>query len=137
MAKRLFSQIRNLYIVISKESFMKKNQIMLTCSGIMLVLQSIAFYIVWDSGYSETILRRVFLIELLTLAYLLLTVRRTNSSTDESMVGFCIAYIATLFMFFPVLGILLFLQFELALIELLVIILAIVVAVVDKRKNNA
>ena len=40
---------------------MKKNQIMLTCSGIMLVLQSIAFYIVWSSGYSETMLRRMFL----------------------------------------------------------------------------
>lgn len=42
---------------------MKKNQIMLTCSGIMLVLQSVAFYIVWSSGYSETMLRRMFLIE--------------------------------------------------------------------------
>ena len=87
---------------------MKKNQIMLTCSGIMLVLQSIAFYIVWSSGYSETMLRRMFLI----------------------------AYIAALFMFLPVLGILLFLQFELALIELLIIILAIVVAVVDKKRSN-
>lgn len=115
---------------------MKKNQIMLICSGAMLVLQSIVFYIVWSSGYSETMLRRMFLIELLTLAYLLLTVRRTNSNTDESMVGFCIAYVAVLFMFFPVLGILLFLQFELALIELLVIILAIVVAVIDKKKKE-
>lgn len=115
---------------------MKKNQIMLTCSGIMLVLQSVAFYIVWSSGYSETMLRRMFLIELFTLAYLLLTVRRTNSNTDESMVGFCVAYIAALFMLFPVLGILLFLQFELALIELLIIILAIVVAVVDKKRSN-
>ena len=115
---------------------MKKNQIMLTCSGAMLVLQSVAFYIVWSSGYSETMLRRMFLIELLTLAYLLLTVRRTNSNTDESMVGFCIAYVAALFMFFPVLGILLFLQFEFALIELLIIILAIVVAVVDKKRSN-
>ena len=69
------------------------------------------------------------------MAYLLLTVRRTNSNTDESMVGFSIAYIAALFMFFPVLGILLFLQFELALIELLIIILAIVVAVIDKKKE--
>ncbi len=116
---------------------MKKNQIMLTCSGLMLVLQSVAYYIVWSSGYSETMLRRTLLIELFTLAYLLLTVRRVYSNPDESMVGFCVAYIAALFMFFPVLGILLFLQFELALIELLVIILAIVVAVVDKRKNNA
>lgn len=135
MAKRLFSQIRNLCIATRKENFMKKNQMMLTCSGVMLVLQSIAFYIVWSSGYSETMLRRMFLIELLTLAYLLLTVRRTNSNTDESMVGFCIAYVAALFMFFPVLGILLFLQFELALIELLIIILAIVVAVIDKKKE--
>ena len=116
---------------------MKKNQIMLTCSGIMLVLQSVAFYIVWSSGYSETMLRRMFLIELFTLAYLLLTVRRIDSNTDESMTGFCVAYIAALFMLFPVLGVLLFLQFELALIELLIIILAIVVAVIDKRKNNA
>ena len=107
---------------------------MLTCSGIMLVLQSVAFYIVWGSGYSETMLRRMFLIELLTLGYF--AVRRTNSNTDESMVGFSIAYIAALFMFFPVLGILLFLQFELALIELLIIILAIVVAVVDKKRSN-
>ena len=51
------------------------------------------------------------------------------------MVGFCIAYVAALFMFFPVLGILLFLQFEFALIELLIIILAIVVAVIDKKKE--
>lgn len=116
---------------------MKKNQMMLTCSSIMLILQSVAYYIVWSSGYSETMLRRMLLIELFTLAYLLLTVRRIDSNTDESMVGFCVAYIAALFMMFPVLGILLFLQFELALIELLVIILAIVVAVVDKRKNNA
>ena len=108
---------------------------MLTCSSAMLILQSVAYYIVWDSGYSETMLRRMLLIELFTLAYLLFTVRRTNSNTDESMVGFCIAYIAALFMLFPVLGILLFLQFELVIIELLVIILAIVVAVVDKRKN--
>lgn len=135
MAKRLFSQIRNLCIATRKENFMKKNQMMLTCSGVMLVLQSIAFYIVWSSGYSETMLRRMFLIELLALAYLLLAVRRTNSNTDESMVGFSIAYIAALFMFFPVLGILLFLQFELALIELLIIILAIIVAVIDKKKE--
>lgn len=136
MVKRLFSQIRNSYIVTRKECQMKKNQMMLTCSGVMLVLQSIAFYIVWSSGYSETMLRRMFLIELFTLAYLLLTVRRTNSNTNESMVGFCIAYIATLFMFFPVLGILLFLQFELALIELLIIILAIIVVVIDKKKKE-
>ena len=116
-------------------SKMKKNQMMLICSSAMLILQSVAFYIVWSSGYSETMLRRMFLIELLTLAYLLLTVRRTNSNTDESMTGFCIAYIVALFMMFPVLGILLFLQFDLVLIELLVIILAIVVAVVDKRKD--
>lgn len=135
MAKKLFSQTRNLCIATRKENFMKKNQMMLTCSGVMLVLQSIAFYIVWSSGYSETMLRRMFLIELLTLAYLLLTARRTNSNTDESMVGFCIAYVAALFMFFPVLGILLFLQFEFALIELLIIILAIVVAVIDKKKE--
>lgn len=115
---------------------MKKNQVMLTCSSIMFVLQSIAYYIVWSSGYSETMLRRMLLIELLTLAYLLLTVRRTNSNTDESMVGFCIAYIVALFMFFPLLGILLFLQFELALIELIIIVLAIVVAVVDKKRSN-
>lgn len=116
---------------------MKKNQMMLTCSSIMLILQSIAYYMVWNSGYSETMLRRMFLIELFTLVYLLLTVRRTNSNTDESMVGFCIAYIAALFMLFPVLGVLLVLQFGLMLIELLIIILAIVVAVIDKRKNNA
>ena len=79
----------------------------------------------------------MLLVELLTLAYLLLTVRRTDSTTDESMVGFCIAYIVALFMLFPVLGILILLQFELMLIELLIIILAIVVAVIDKRKNNA
>ena len=84
---------------------MKKNQMMLTCSSLMLILQSVAYYMVWSSGYSQTMLRRMLLV--------------------------------ALFMLFPVLGILLFLQFELALIELLVIILAIVVAVVDKRKNNA
>lgn len=115
---------------------MKKTQIMLTCSSLMLILQSVAYYIVWSSGYSETMLRRMLLIELFTLAYLLLTVRKTNSNPDESMVGFCIAYIAALFMMFPVLGILLFLQFELALIELLVIVLAIVVAIVDKKRSN-
>ena len=116
---------------------MKKNQMMLTCSSIMLILQSIAFYMVWSSGYSQTMLRRMLLVELLTLAYLLFTVRRTDSNTGESMTGFCVAYIVALFMLFPVLGILLLLQFELMLIELLIIILAIVVAVIDKRKNNA
>lgn len=136
MAKRLFSQIRNSYIVIRRGLCMKKTQIMLTCSGLMLILQSVAYYIVWSSGYSETMLRRVLLIELFTLAYLLLTVRRVNSNPDESMVGFCIAYIAALFMMFPALGILLFLQFDLVLIELLVIVLAIVVAIVDKKRSN-
>ncbi len=116
---------------------MKKNQMMLTCSSLMLILQSIAYYIVWSSGYSQTMLRRMLLVELLTLAYLLFTVRRTDSNTWESMTGFCVAYIVALFMLFPVLGILLLLQFELMLIELLIIILAIVVAVIDKRKNNA
>ncbi len=114
---------------------MKKNQIMLMCSSLMLMLQSVAYYIVWSSGYSLTMLERMLLVELFTLAYLLLAVRRTNSNTDESMTGFCIAYIAALFMMFPVLGILLFLQFKLVIIELFVIILAIVVAVVDKRKD--
>ena len=116
---------------------MKKNQMMLTCRSLMLILQSIAYYMVWNSGYSATMLRRMLLVELLTLAYLLLTVRRIDSNTDESMTGFCVAYIVALFMLFPVLGILLVLQFELMLIELLIIILAIVVAVIDKRKNNA
>lgn len=114
---------------------MKKNQMMLICSSAMLILQSVAYYIVWSSGYSLTMLERMLLVELFTLAYLLLTVRRTNSNTDESMTGFCIAYIAALFMMFPALGILILLQFELLLIELLIIILAIVVAVIDKRKN--
>ena len=114
---------------------MKKNQMMLTCSSLMLILQSIAYYIVWSSGYSQTMLRRMLLVELLTLAYLLFTVRRTDSNTWESMTGFCVAYIVALFMLFPVLGILLLLQFELMLIELLIIILAIVVAVIDKRNN--
>ena len=116
---------------------MKKNQMMLTCSSLMLILQSIAYYIVWSSGYSQTMLRRMLLVELLTLAYFLFTVRITDSNTWESMTGFCVAYIVALFMLFPVLGILLLLQFELMLIELLIIILAIVVAVIDKRKNNA
>lgn len=115
---------------------MKKKYIMLTCSGAMLILQLVAYYIVWSSGYSLTMLRRMLLVELFTLAYLLLTVRRTNSNTDESMVGFCIAYIAALLMMFPVLGILLFLQFDLVIIELLVIVLAVVVAVVDKKRSN-
>ena len=116
---------------------MKKNQIMLTCSGIMLVLQSIAYYLVWNAGYSETMTRRTFLLVILTLAYLLLVVRRTDLDSDESMTGFCIAYIVALFMLFPVLGTLIVLNFGLLLIELIIVILAIVVAIVDKRKSNA
>ena len=115
---------------------MKKNQIMITCSGIMLVVQSIAYYLVWNAGYSEIFTRRMLLIEFLTLAYLLLTVRRTDLDSDESMTGFCIAYIVALFMLFPVLGTLIVLNFGLLLIELIIIILAIV-AIIDKRKNNA
>ena len=67
---------------------MKKNQMMLICSSAMLILQSVAYYIVWSFGYSLTMLERMLLVELFTLAYLLLTVRRTNSNTDESMTGF-------------------------------------------------
>lgn len=101
----------------------------------MLVLQSIAYYLVWSSGYSKTMLRRMLLIEFLTLAYLLLTVRRTDLDSDESMTGFCIAYVVALFMLFPVLGTLIVLNFGLLLIELIIVILAIVVAIVDKRKE--
>lgn len=114
---------------------MKKNQVMLTCSGIMLVLQSIAYYLVWSSGYSETFTRRTFLMVLLTLAYLLLVVHRIDSNNGESMTGFCIAYIVALFMLFPLLGALIVLNFELILIELIIIILAIIVAIIDKRKE--
>lgn len=114
---------------------MKKSQTMLTCSGIMLVLQSIAYYLVWSSGYSETFTRRTFLMVLLTLAYLLLVVHRIDSNNSESMTGFCIAYIVALFMLFPLLGALIVLNFELILIELIIIILAIIVAIIDKRKE--
>lgn len=114
---------------------MKKNQTMLTCSGIMLVLQSIAYYLVWSSGYSQTFTRRTFLMVLLTLAYLLLVVHRIDSNNGESMTGFCIAYIVALFMLFPLLGALIVLNFELILIELIIIILAIIVAIIDKRKE--
>lgn len=114
---------------------MKKNQVMLICSGTMLVLQSIAYYLVWNAGYSEIFTRRMLLIEFLTLAYLLLTVRRTDLDSDESMTGFCIAYIVVLFMLFPVLGTLIVLNFGLLLIELIIVILAIVVAIVNKRKE--
>ena len=114
---------------------MKKNQVMLTCSGIILVLQSIAYYLVWNVGYSQTMTRRTFLLVILTLAYLLLVVRRTDLDSDESMTGFCIAYIVALFMLFPVLGTLIVLNFGLLLIELIIVILAIVVAIVDKRKE--
>lgn len=115
---------------------MKKSQMMLTCSGIMLVLQSIAYYLVWSSGYSETMTRRTFLLVILTLAYLLLIVRRTDLDSDESITGFCIAYIVALFMLFPVLGTLIVLNFGLLLIELIIVILAIVVAIIDKRKEE-
>ena len=109
---------------------------MLTCSGIMLVLQSIAYYLVWSSEYSETMTRRTFLLVILTLAYLLLIVRRTDLDSDESITGFCIAYIVALFMLFPVLGTLIVLNFGLLLIELIIVILAIVVAIIDKRKEE-
>ena len=115
---------------------MKKSQMMLTCSGIMLVLQSIAYYLVWSSEYSETMTRRTFLLVILTLAYLLLIVRRTDLDSDESITGFCIAYIVALFMLFPVLGTLIVLNFGLLLIELIIVILAIVVAIIDKRKEE-
>lgn len=115
---------------------MKKDQIMLTCSGIMLVLQSFAYYLVWNTGYSTTFTRRMFLIILLTLAYLLLTVHRIDSKDNESMTGFCIAYIVALFMLFPLLGTLITLNFILILLELIIIILAIIVAILDKKENN-
>lgn len=114
---------------------MKKSQMMLTCSSIMLVLQSIAYYLVWNAGYSETFTRRTFLMVLLTLAYLLLVVHRIDSNNGESMTGFCIAYIVALFMLFPLLGALIVLNFGLILIEVIIVILAIVVAVIDKRKE--
>ncbi len=116
---------------------MKKNQqIMLTCSGVMLVLQSIAYYLVWNAGYSLIFTRRMFLIVLLTLAYLLLTVRRIDSKDSESMTGFCIAYIVALFTLFPLIGTLIVLNYLLILIELAVIILAIDVAILDRREGN-
>lgn len=114
---------------------MKKSQMMLTCSGIMLVLQSIAYYLVWSSGYSETFTRRTFLMVLLTLAYLLLVVHRIDSNNGESMTGFCIAYIVALFMLFPLLGALIVLNFGLILLETIIVSLAIVVAIIDKRKE--
>ena len=114
---------------------MKKSQMMLTCSGIMLVLQSIAYYLVWSSGYSETFTRRTFLMVLLTLAYLLLVVNRIDSKDNESMTGFCIAYIVALFMLFPLLGALIVLNFGLILLETIIVSLAIVVAIIDKRKE--
>ena len=115
---------------------MKKNQIMLTCSGIMLVLQSIAYYLVWNAGYSETMTRRTFLMVLLTLAYLLLVVHRIDSKDNKSMTGFCIAYIVALFMLFPLLGALIVLNFGLIILEAIIVSLAIVVAIVDKRKEE-
>lgn len=115
---------------------MKKDQIMLTCSGIMLVLQSIAYYLVWSTGYSETFTRRTFLMVLLTLAYLLLVVHRIDSNNSESMTGFCIAYIVALFMLFPLLGALIVLNFGLIILEAIIVSLAIVVAIVDKRKEE-
>ena len=115
---------------------MKKNQTMLACSGIMLVLQSIAYYLVWSSGYSQTFTRRTFLMVLLTLAYLLLVVYRIDSDNSDSMTGFCIAYIVTLFMQFPLLGALIVLNFGLILLEAIIVSLAIAVAIVDKRKEE-
>ena len=115
---------------------MKKSQMMLTCSGIMLVLQSIAYYLVWNAGYSETMTRRTFLMVLLTLAYLLLVVHRIDSKDNESMTGFCIVYIVALFMLFPLLGALIVLNFGLIILEAIIVSLAIVVAIVDKRKEE-
>ena len=115
---------------------MKKNQqVMIIYSGVMLVLQSIAYYLVWNAGYSLIFTRRMFLIVLLTLAYLLLTVRRVDSNDSESMTGFCIAYIVALFMLFPLLGALIVLNFGLIILEAIIVSLAIVVAIVDKRKE--
>lgn len=115
---------------------MKKSQTMLTCSGIMLVLQSIAHYLVWSSGYSQTFTRRTFLMVILTLAYLLLVVHKIDSNDSESMTGFCIAYIVALFMLFPLLGALIVLNFGLIILEAIIVSLAIVVAIVDKRKEE-
>lgn len=115
---------------------MKKDQTMLTCSGIMLVLQSIAYYLVWNAGYSTTMTRRTFLMVLLTLAYLLLTVRRIDSKDSESMTGFCIAYIVVLFALFPLIGALITLNFILILLELIIIILAIVIVILDKKESK-
>lgn len=115
---------------------MKKSQMMLTCSGIMLVLQSIAYYLVWNAGYSQTMTRRTFLMVLLTLAYLLLVVHRIDSNNSESMTGFCIAYIVALFMLFPLLGALIVLNFGLIILEAIIVSLAVVVAIVDKRKEE-
>lgn len=115
---------------------MKKNQVMLICSSIMLVLQSITYYLVWNAGYSQTMTRRTFLMVLLTLAYLLLVVHRIDSNNSESMTGFCIAYIVALFMLFPLLGALIVLNFGLIILEAIIVSLAIVVAIVDKRKEE-
>ena len=51
------------------------------------------------------------------------------------MTGFCIAYIVALFMLFPLLGALIVLNFGLILLEAIIVSLAIVVAIVDKRKE--
>lgn len=89
-----------------------------------------------STGYSETFTRRTFLIVLLTLAYLLLVVHRIDSDNGDSMTGFCIAYIVTLFMLFPLLGALIVLNFGLILLEAIIVSLAIAVAIVDKRKEE-
>lgn len=102
----------------------------------MLVLQSIAHYLVWSTGYSEAFTRRTFLMVLLTLAYLLLVVHRIDSSNSESMTGFCITYIVALFMLFPLLGALIVLNFGLIILEAIIVSLAIVVAIIDKRKEE-
>ena len=73
---------------------------------------------------------------LLTLAYLLLVVYRIDSDNSDSMTGFCIAYIVTLFMQFPLLGALIVLNFGLILLEAIIVSLAIAVAIVDKRKEE-
>jgi len=100
--------MQHLYSIREEIKLMKKDQTMLTCSGIMLVLQSIAYYLVWH---------------------------RIDSDNSDSMTGFCIAYIVTLFMLFPLLGALIVLNFGLILLEAIIVSLDIVVAIVDKRKE--
>ena len=111
---------------------MKKEHVSFLLVCCLVVCQLIVLYNIWVLGFSATIFNYTLLPTVFSILYCVVNIPKIKERMGTQVIGFCVLFEVSIFVFIILTGGVVFRYFELVMFELISTILAILVVIAPK-----